>query len=66
MTSFWEQVRRFEPTLDEARDRRWIYVPYDRLHDEVGPLRETRPEDAIVVLMESRAKGIRGHTTRRN
>ena len=59
MTSFWEQVRRFEPTLDEARARRWIYVPYDRLHDGVGPLSETRPEDAIVVLMESRAKGTR-------
>ncbi len=57
--AFWEQVRRFEPTLDEGRTRRWIYVPYDRLHDGVGPLSGTRPEEAIVVLMESRAKGTR-------
>ena len=56
---FLEQIRALEPTADEARGRRWIYVPYDRLHDGVGPLAETRPEDAVVVLMESRAKGTR-------
>lgn len=59
MTSFSQQVLPFEPTPDEARQRRWIYVPYDRLHDGVGPLSETRPENAVVVLMESRAKGTR-------
>lgn len=59
MTPFLKQVKKFEPTADEARRRRWIYVPYDRLHDGVGPLSETRPEDAVVVLMESRAKGTR-------
>ena len=56
---FWEQVRQFEPTVDEARARRWIYVPYDRLHDDVGPLRDTPPGEAVVVLMESRGKGTR-------
>ena len=59
MAGFWEQVQPFEPTAEEARGRRWIYVPYDRLHDGVGPLAETAPEDAVVVLMESRAKGTR-------
>ena len=59
MTSFLEMVRPFEPTDDQARTRRWIYVPYDRLHDGVGPLSETRPQDAVIVLMESRAKGTR-------
>ncbi len=56
---FLEQVQRFEPTAEQAKLRRWIYVPYDRLHDGVGPLSETRPEDAVLVLMESRAKGTR-------
>ena len=56
---FWEQVRQFEPTVDEARARQWIYVPYDRLHDDVGPLRDTPPGEAVVVLMESRGKGTR-------
>src|ERR1700761_8585478 len=59
MVPFLEQIKAFEPTADEARARRWIYVPYDRLHDGVGPLSETKPEDAVVVLMESRAKGTR-------
>ena len=59
MAGFLEEIKRYEPTPDEARARRWIYVPYDRLHDGVGPLRETQPDDAIVVLMESRAKGVR-------
>ncbi len=56
---FLEQIKRFEPTPDEARARQWIYVPYDRLHDGVGPLSETAPADAVVVLMESRGKGTR-------
>lgn len=57
--NFLERIRQFEPNVDEARARRWIYVPYDRLHDGVGPLSETAPEQAIVVLMESRGKGTR-------
>ncbi len=59
MPPFFDEIRQFEPTPDEARARRWIYVPYDRLHDGVGPLAETKPEDAVIVLMESRAKGTR-------
>lgn len=59
MASFFERIARHEPTKDEAASRRWIYVPYDRLHDGVGPLAETSPEDAILVLMESQAKGTR-------
>ena len=56
---FLEEVARYAPTAEEAKSRRWIYVPYDRLHDGVGPLSETAPGDAIVVMMESRAKGTR-------
>src|ERR1700710_2851251 len=59
MAEFLEEITRFAPTTEEAKSRRWIYVPYDRLHDGVGPLSETKPEGAVVVLMESRAKGTR-------
>jgi deoxyribodipyrimidine photolyase-related protein len=59
MPPFLEDIQRFLPTPDEARARRWIYIPYDRLNDRVGPLAETAPEDAILVFMESRAKGTR-------
>jgi deoxyribodipyrimidine photolyase-related protein len=56
---FIERISTFEPTQAEAKTRRWIYVPYDRLHDGVGPLSEIDRNEAIVVLMESRAKGSR-------
>jgi deoxyribodipyrimidine photolyase-related protein len=56
---FFEQIAQYEPTPNMAKVRRWIFVPYDRLHDGVGPLSEIDPKDAIVVLMESRAKGTR-------
>jgi deoxyribodipyrimidine photolyase-related protein len=59
MPPFLEQIQRFLPNPSEARTRRWIYIPYDRLHDQVGPLAESAPEDAILVLMESRGKGTR-------
>jgi deoxyribodipyrimidine photolyase-related protein len=56
---FFEQIARFEPSAGEANIRRWFYVPYDRLHDGVGPLAETSPGDAVLVFMESQAKGTR-------
>ncbi len=59
VTPFLDRIKQWEPTKDEAKSRRWIYVPYDRLHDGVGPLSETKPQDAVVVLMESRGKGTR-------
>jgi deoxyribodipyrimidine photolyase-related protein len=59
MSSFIERIAQFAPSLREAKDRSWIYVPYDRLHDGVGPLAETKPEDAVLVFMESQAKGTR-------
>jgi deoxyribodipyrimidine photolyase-related protein len=59
MSFFIERIAKFAPSPPEAKERRWIYVPYDRLHDGVGPLAETKPEDAILVFMESQAKGVR-------
>lgn len=59
MPPFLHQIAAHEPTRDEAQKRRWIYIPYDRLNDRIGPLAETAPEDSIIVLMESRAKGVR-------
>ena len=55
MTTFLNDIARFAPTAAEATTRQWIYVPYDRLHDGVGPLAETAPSDAVIVMVESRA-----------
>src|ERR1700753_606961 len=59
MAEFLERIAKHEPTRGEAKSRRWIYVPYDRLHDGVGPLAQSDPKDTVVVMMESRAKGTR-------
>jgi deoxyribodipyrimidine photolyase-related protein len=59
MASFFERIAPHAPTPAEARSRHWIYIPYDRLHDAVGPLGKTSPTNAILVFMESIAKGTR-------
>jgi deoxyribodipyrimidine photolyase-related protein len=59
MQPFFTRIAQFAPSASEAKTRRWIYIPYDRLHDSVGPLAETKPADAVLVFMESQAKGTR-------
>lgn len=59
MSLFEERIRSAEPTPDDVTSRRWIYVPYDRLTDEAGPLSETPPEQAGIVMMEALAKAHR-------
>lgn len=39
--------------------RRWVYVPYDQLHDGIGPLSRIPPDELGIVLVESEAKGRR-------
>jgi deoxyribodipyrimidine photolyase-related protein len=36
--------------------RRWLFVPYDQLHDGIGPLAREAPGELGIVLVESRAK----------
>ena len=36
--------------------RRWLFVPYDQLHDGIGPLAKEPPGELGIVLVESRAK----------
>jgi deoxyribodipyrimidine photolyase-related protein len=59
MASFADLVSGFTPTASDVRDRRWIYVPYDRYTDRTGPLAE-QPADATgIVIVESTAKALR-------
>ena len=36
--------------------RRWLFVPYDQLHDGLGPLAHEPPNELGIVLIESSAK----------
>jgi deoxyribodipyrimidine photolyase-related protein len=40
-------------------DKRWVYVPYDQLTTEVGPLARSAPSETCVVLIESAEKPTR-------
>ena len=52
---FLEDMRARYPSAEQAKTRRWIFVPYDRLHDGIGPL--AAEPDAGLLLIESHAKG---------
>jgi len=55
--AFSSRLRELSPG-DEG-DRQWLYVPYDQLSAEMGPLEELPPERAGVVLAETTWKGRR-------
>ena len=52
---FLETMRERYPSAAEAKARRWVFVPYDRLNDRIGPLADD--PDAGLVVIESHAKG---------
>ncbi len=59
MGLFEDRIEDAAPQPEDVRNRRWIYVPYDRLTDAAGPLSETAPGDAGIVMMEALAKARR-------
>lgn len=56
---FAERIGRARPSDAERRARRWIYVPYDRLTADVGPLAVADPREVGLVFVESAAKAER-------
>ena len=57
--TFRDQVTKFRPARADFNKRHWIFVPYDRFTDRVGPLASQAPEDTGIVIVESTAKGHR-------
>ena len=49
--SFATTLRNASPP--DRNDRRWVYVPYDQLTAEVGPLSRLDPAEAGIVLVET-------------
>ncbi len=43
----------------DEHERTWVYVPYDQLTDQIGPLARLAPERAGIVLVESAWKAAR-------
>jgi deoxyribodipyrimidine photolyase-related protein len=59
MMTFKKQLEDATPSAQDIANRRWIYVPYDRFTDSVGPLTEQVAADTGIVLVESTAKALR-------
>lgn len=45
--------------IPDPRNRRWIFIPYDQLTDQIGPLSRLEASDAGIVLVESPWKAAR-------
>ena len=56
---FADQIAPYQPAAADIKHRRWIYIPYDRYTDRVGPLTEQSPEQTGIVIVESTAKALR-------
>lgn len=50
---FGPRIARARPTRDEVAVRRWVYVPYDRLTADVGPLAGADPAEVGAIFVES-------------
>lgn len=59
MPAFQTMVERFAPSASDIANRRWIYVPYDRYTDRIGPISEQPAADTGIVIVESTAKALR-------
>jgi deoxyribodipyrimidine photolyase-related protein len=57
MSSFFQALRACQPK--NTKGRRWLLVPYDQLHDGIGPLAEEPAAQLGIVLVESSAKAAR-------
>lgn len=50
MSKFWDQLKSLNSSPE---GRRWIFVPYDQLSAEIGPLADEAPEKLGIVLVEN-------------
>ena len=53
MSAFKEQLDRLNAGAGKPDGRRWIFVPYDQLTDQVGPAAATPPSQLGIVLVET-------------
>jgi deoxyribodipyrimidine photolyase-related protein len=56
MSVFRDRLRSLQPT---TKPKQWLWVPYDQLTDQLGPLSRVPPHDVGIVLVESVAKSRR-------
>ncbi|MCG8608080.1 cryptochrome/photolyase family protein [bacterium] len=56
MSVFSERLKQLQPNPE---NRRWLYMPYDQLSDEIGPLSKEDPASLGIILIENTWKAAR-------
>jgi deoxyribodipyrimidine photolyase-related protein len=51
--------RRLAEHRADPRGRRWLFIPYDQLTDDIGPLAREDPKTLGIVLVENSWKAVR-------
>jgi deoxyribodipyrimidine photolyase-related protein len=59
MQLFRKSIANHAPKAHDLANRRWIYVPYDRLTGRTGPISEQPAHETGIVIVESTAKALR-------
>lgn len=55
--TFYSILKKYNPPHDQSR--RWVYIPYDQLSDEIGALAQHPPSEISIVMLESSWKASR-------
>jgi deoxyribodipyrimidine photolyase-related protein len=55
LSAFLSELKRRVPSPRDGQSKKqhWVFVPYDQLTDQVGPLSERSPEELGIVLIET-------------
>ena len=54
MSFFITELKKHNPTSNNPKY--WIYIPYDQLSDDIGPLSRLQPSEVGIILIESTYK----------
>lgn len=58
MSIFFQQIHQLSPPTQSVRSH-VVYIPYDQLSDQIGPLSRWPPEDTTIIMLETSHKGSR-------
>ena len=58
MSNFFQTLHQSSPSTTTVREN-VLYVPYDQLNDQIGPLSRLQPENTTIIMLETSHKGSR-------
>jgi len=56
MSFFKKELEKIQPARGP---KRWLFIPYDQLSDQIGPLSRENPETLGIILIENPSKAAR-------